>query len=308
MFGHSFAEAHIARFNDVKWTTDPMMPTMKRLRLPKILLTAAAWLSLLGLEAAVFAAGESRRIKIEYVEPKDPKHQSVYDLLMKRRALEQLQALFSPLRLPSDLTLRIADCKGVANAWYHRGTVTICYELLDEIRQSAPKEETPAGILQEDALVGQFLYVAGHEIGHAVFDLLDVPIFASDEDAADQFSTYLMLRLGKDQARRLILGAAYHYKNLLQNPSVTMRLQAFADVHSRPPQRFFNLICTAYGANPEIFAEVVVKGYLPKERAKSCQGEYFRINHAFQRLILPHVDPDIASEVFNEAWLKWAPR
>ena len=117
-----------------------------------------------------------------------------------------------------------------------------------------------------------------------------------------------MLRLGSDQARRLIFGAAYYYKKHLQNPSVTLQLKAFSGEHSTPQQRFFNLLCMAYGANPATFAEVVDKGYLPKERARSCQREYRRVARAFQSLILPHIDRDIASDVLDEGWLGGAPQ
>lgn len=275
---------------------------------PGALLAAATWLWLFAAQAPLMGGeAEPGRIRIDYVAPKDPKHQSLYDLLKAREALEQLQRLFSPLRLPTDLTIQTAGCDGIANAWYERGRVTLCYELLAVIQQPMPKDTTWAGTAQADTILGQFLYIAAHEVGHAVFDLLEVPIFGSEEDAADQFATYTMLRLGKSEARRLIFGAAYYYKKHLQNPIVTMKLKAFSDAHSRPPQRFFNLLCLSYGANTEIFAEVVAKGYLPKERAGSCRREYRRVERAFQRLILPHVDPVLAKEVFDEAWLKLAP-
>ena len=48
-----------------------------------------------------------------------------------------------------------------------------------------------------------------HETGHAVFNMLQIPVLGREEDAADQFAAYLMLRLGKDEARRMILGSAY---------------------------------------------------------------------------------------------------
>jgi hypothetical protein len=103
--------------------------------------------------------------------------------------------------LPSELTLQITECDGVANAWYERGKMTFCYELLELIQKPMPKDVTWADITQEDAVLGQFLYISGHEIGHAVFDLLNVPIFGNEEDAADQFATYFLLRLGKSQAQ-----------------------------------------------------------------------------------------------------------
>jgi hypothetical protein len=37
-----------------------------------------------------------------------------------------------------------------------------------------------------------------HETGHAVFDLLEVPVLGREEDAADLFSAYIMLHFGKD--------------------------------------------------------------------------------------------------------------
>ena len=272
------------------------------------LLAFAAWMLPLGWHAPLIGAeAQPGRVKIEYVVPKDPAHQSLYDLLKQRRVLERLQSLFSPFQLPTDLTIQVTGCDGVANAWYERGGVTLCYELLSLITQPMPKDVAWAGITREDAAVGQFMYIAGHEVGHAMFDLLKTPIFGKEEDAADQFSTYLMLRLGSDQARRLISGAAYYFRRHLQNPSVTTQLQTFSDAHSRPPQRFYNLLCMAYGANPTVFAELLGKGYLPKQRAMGCRGEYRQVANAFQALIVPHIDPDVAKNVWNEAGLTMTP-
>jgi hypothetical protein len=268
------------------------------------LISAAASCALLGMHAAVVRADvEAGRVKIEYIAPKDEKYQSLYQLLKDRRALEQLQRLFSPLKLPSELTIQTSECNGIANAWYERGKVTICYELLDQIRRPMPADVSWAGITQADAIVGQFLFISAHEIGHAVFHLLEVPIFGNEEDAADQFAAYSMLRLGKDQARRLVFGAAYYHRKHIQKPTVTLSREAFADTHGKPQQRFFNLLCVSYGANPEIFAEVVEKGYLPKGRSGRCRLEYRRVERAVQRLIQPHVDRAIAKEVLDETWL-----
>jgi len=273
-----------------------------------ILIAATVWSALLGpWITEVHAGAEGGRIRVEYVAPKDARHQAIYDLLRERHALERLQRLFSPLRLPSELVLQTSECEGIANAWYERGKVTICYELLNVIQQPIPKDVTWGGITHGDAVVGQFLYISAHEIGHGLFDLLNVPVFGNEEDAADQLATYFMLRLGKDQARRLIYGAAYYYRKHLQNPRVTLGLEAFSGAHSKPQQRFFNLLCMGYGANPAEFAEVVDKGYLPKSRSVSCQREYRRITAAFQQLILPHVDQSIAKEVLDEEWLDLQP-
>jgi len=74
---------------------------------------------------------------------------------------------------------------------------------------------------------------------------LQIPLFGREEDAADQFSTYIMLRFDKEEARRLIMGSAYQYKGDLLSPTVTMPQQAFADEHGTPRRSASSICCLA---------------------------------------------------------------
>jgi hypothetical protein len=243
------------------------------------------------------------RIKIEYVPPTNPQHEEIYKHVKEVHALEKVQAIFSPFRLPMDLTVKTVGCDGQINAWYQRPTLTLCYEYLEAIMRNAPKDVTAAGVTPVDAMVGQFYYVVSHEMGHAMFDLLDVPFFGHAEDVADEFSTFMMLHLGKDQATRLISGAAYSYKNAVQNPAVIVPLQAFSDVHGTPAQRFYNMLCLAYGADPKTFSRIAENKYLPETRAPDCQREWYEVAASFKRYILPHVDLELAKQVMDKDWL-----
>ena len=249
------------------------------------------------------ADAQSNRIGIEYVPPKNPAHQPLYEMLKERRVLEKLQEIFSPFQLPIELTFKTVGCDGASNAWYSRPTVTICYEYLAEIQRDMPKETTAAGVTPADAVLGQFFYAVAHEAGHAMFDLLGVPIFGHQEDAADQFAGYIILQFGKAEARRLIVGAANSYSKYVKNPTVTAPLTAFSDEHGPPAQRYYNLLCLAYGADPVVFADVVDKNYLPKERARLCRGQYGELNYAFHQLIAPHLDRQLAKQVMDKSWL-----
>jgi len=142
-----------------------------------------------------------------------------------------------------------------------------------------------------------------HESGHAVFDLLKIPVFGREEDAADQFSSYIMLHFGKEDAYRLIEGSAYQYKaDILKSQSSTT-ITKFADIHGTPAQRFYNVLCIAYGADRKLFADVVEKGYLPEDRADGCDGEYEQIAYAFKALIDPHLDEALARKVLKR-WMR----
>jgi hypothetical protein len=253
---------------------------------------------------------QTNRIRIEYIAPKNPEHQSLHDMLKARAALETVQKLFSPFRLPMDVTIKTVGCDMV-NAWYEiqdgRAAVTICYEYLQVIMQHAPKETTPEGVTRADALVGQILFLVAHEMGHAVFELFDLPVFGREEDAADQLAAYFLLQLGKERVRGLIGGAAYMYagyvKDYKENPKVAVPLEAFSSNHGSPEERFYNLLCVAYGADRELFADLVEKGYLPKTRAGSCPYEYKTLAKAVRSQIGPHVDRQMATEIWQSNWM-----
>jgi hypothetical protein len=251
-------------------------------------------------------------IFIAYEPPQDPQLQPVYEWVKERRGLEMIKTLLSPFRIPVDLTIKTIGCNGVANAWFDRDgknrTIRICYEYLKEVRDKLPKETTPAGIESHDALLGQLLFAVLHESGHAMFDIFDVPIFGHQEDAADQFATYIMLQFGGERAHRLIKGAAWSYhgfiKDLKDKPQVNMPLAAFSSDHGQPEERFYNLVCTAYGYDPKTFAEVVEKDYLPQSRAKKCKFEYEDITYAMSTVMGPHVDKALAKKVLATTWIQ----
>jgi hypothetical protein len=236
------------------------------------------------------AWSNSERVRIEYREPKNRTQEPILKSLKEHRVLETLQDLLSTFQLPRSLLLLTKDCDGVSNAWYEDNVVTMCYEFVADIYLRAPLKTTDAGITRDDTIVGTLVQVLLHETGHALFELLEIPIFGREEDAADQFAAYLILQMHREDARRIIDGVT----QMLWNQSTLQKADrdAFSNVHGLPAQRFFNLICLAYGHHPWYYADIVKKGLLPEERAESCKAEYGQIAHAMDALISPHIDPD----------------
>jgi len=237
------------------------------------------------------------RIDISYVEPRNPAHQQIYELLKERRVLERFRAYLSPLRLPTTLILKADGCDGESNAWYEESdhTVTVCYEYLDDVLKNAPETTTAAGVTRKDAIVGPAVEVFLHEVGHAIFNLLKVPILGREEDAADQVADYLILHLDDDIARQVVAGIGYMYAHEMKEQ--TPGLQQFANVHGLSAQRFYNLLCMAYGKDPKLFGDVVERGYLPESRADTCGDEYKQVDYAFGKLIYPYIDQAVVKKV-----------
>lgn len=277
---------------------------MTRLGRPTAWLFAVACSTVFIVSPAAAADSEVRanRMQVEYVPPANPDHQKLYEMLKERRALEKLQSIFSPFRLPIDLTLRTVPCDGVSNAWWHRPDVSVCYEYLAEVLRSMPKETTAEGVTPADAVVGQFFYVFAHEMGHAMFEMLEVPVFGNAEDAADHFAVFLMLKFEKNEARGLIVGAAYSYRKYVQGSEISAPLVAFSDAHSAPAQRYFNLLCLAYGSDTVMYGDFVARGYLPQGRANSCKREHDQVAFAFKKTIRPHLDQELAKQVTQREW------
>jgi hypothetical protein len=171
----------------------------------------------------------------------------------------------------------------------------------------APKDSLPFGLTPRDVMLGQFLYAALHEFGHASFDLYDVPVFGREEDAADQFATFIMLRFKNERARKLIAGAAQSFKEFVKdytaNPNLTVPLRAFSSNHGSPEQRYYNLLCITYGSDQKEFAEVVKQNYLPETRASRCRYEFQMLRYAFRHEITPHIDMKMAANVLNMDWI-----
>lgn len=254
------------------------------------------------------AAPMTNRVSVSYVPPTNPDHQRIYEDLKEHRALEKLQELLSPVQLPRPLKLSVAGCNGEADAFYGDDAITICYEYLDYLWRNMPAKTTPAGVAPIDAVIGPFVDTSLHEFAHALFDMLDLPVFGREEDAADQVAAYIYLQLGEAEARRLIMGTAYAYfaeaKSGEAPKSPEEFAKAFADQHGMPAQRAYNVLCIAYGADPKLFGDVVTKGYLPKERAEVCDEEYEQVQDAFEKLIAPHIDRALAEKYMDETWLR----
>lgn len=269
----------------------------------KLILTVSGLVFVITLAVIAYGTPKVNRVSIRYVTPKNPEHQLVYMQMKQRGALEELQTFLSPLLLPRTLGIRLADCDGETDAFYDFASITICYELIAELWENMPEETTPAGIDPIDTVIGPLFEIALHEVAHALFDLLRLPVLGREEDAADQVAAYILLQLDDTEARRLITGAAHAYGTEELRTGKCRSLEDYSSEHSTPAQRAFNTLCIAYGANRRLFANVVSEGYLPKARAEFCHEEYEQVQDAFDILIQPHIDPELQKQIHGRAWL-----
>jgi hypothetical protein len=269
-----------------------------------LVLTVSGIILVCALSMTAFAASKTNRISIRYVPPKNPVHQEIYLDLKQRDALKRLQEFLSPIMLPEKLQISVTECDGEADAFYEDAVITICYEYINELWENMPKETTPGGAEPIDTVIGPLFEASLHEVGHALFEMLELPVLGREEDAADQVAAYIMLQFDEVVARRLVAGTAYAYRIDAQRSGPCRPVEDYAKEHSTPAQRAFNLLCIAYGADTKMFADIVSEGHLPMARAEFCEEEYEQVQDAFELLITPHLDPVLAEKVRNKSWLQ----
>lgn len=125
---------------------------------------------------------------------------------------------------------------------------------------------------EQNAFVqANILSIIYHELGHAVIDLLDVPIYGQEEDAADVMAVLLIHELFEEStAQRIAYDSAFGYIN---DPGQTEEVP-YWDLHGPDEQRYYNHVCLFYGANVEERELLADDLGLPEERAESCAEEF----------------------------------
>lgn len=245
-------------------------------------------------------------IRIVYEQPKNPALVKVQGLLREKKFLEKLQEIFGIVRLPKPPVVRAQQCDDV-NAYYdyEKDEIVVCYELVAVMQQIAPAKTTPMGVTPDDAVAGPLALFAMHEMAHGIFNQLQIPVLGNVEDAADRVAFFAILQFSPEEAKRVIGGAAYFFSRLSEMEQVSR--DTLANLHSLSGQRFYSLICLAYGADKKLFEGVVSKKFLPEERAEFCHLEYKQAAHAVQTLIRPHIDQTKRDQALSKKWLTPVP-
>jgi Putative metallopeptidase len=262
----------------------------------------------LATPAAAQTSTELRNSKITvgYVEPSSDEYKALAARFKARTFLEELAQFLSPLVLPRELKLIAQECKDKGMSNYYQpseNAIYFCYAFLQRIEDGAPTPGKPDRLglaTRAEAIVGMFIGSALHETGHAVFNMLNVPVFGREEDAADEMAIFIALQLDKDVARTIVKGRARFY-GLYGNPE---EFADFSDEHGTSSQRFYNFLCLAYGGDPDNFKDIADKGVLPATRAPHCAAEYQKVFRAFSKTVLPFIDREMMAKVRARKWLR----
>lgn len=133
----------------------------------------------------------------------------------------------------------------------------------------------------KDFLAANLLAVFYHEFGHALVDVMKLPIYGQEEDAADVASAVMINTLfEEDVATRIADAFARGFLGDFETEDV-----AYWDVHGPTQQRYYNFVCVFYGANPAARERFADSHQLPRPRKRTCPDEFAQADHAWGDVI-----------------------
>ncbi|MFI1505571.1 DUF4344 domain-containing metallopeptidase [Streptomyces sp. NPDC020597] len=208
-------------------------------------------------------------VTVRYEQPSTPDMGDAA-FLRTRKLPEAAAASVSALvTLDPPVVMVVRSCGGEGSA-YDPGArrIEICYEEISETRalyRASGRQPS------DDVLSAVTLETLFHESAHAVIDVLGLPMSVREEDRADQFAAFMLLRDGPEGEERLISAAQAWRLSAITYENVD---DGHEDEHSTDEQRAVNHLCYVYGAAPARHAGLVGPRSLPARRAHGCAQEW----------------------------------
>ena len=148
-------------------------------------------------------------------------------------------------------------------------------------------------------IVGAFVQQVLHEVAIATFDILEIPVWGRERDAADKLAGFIMMQFGRDVAHKVLVGAAWFFE-----VSERQWIRPISPAMQSPEaQRFYNYLCIAYRCGSDNLQIPGRPEHDAARRAQRCSNEFLSLRQAFMQQILPHVDMPLLKRVQSATWL-----
>lgn len=174
--------------------------------------------------------------------------------------------------------------------------VLLCVLLMLSFSIAGARAQEPEQTPEEEAaifLLGNLSFIMFHEIGHALVDLYNLPVLGREEDAVDNFATVLMVTNDGDPVLdQMVMGAAEGWLLSHELAEAQGYEPLWAGEHGLDLQRFYSIMCLLYASAPDSYEELADDIDLPEDRRLGCQVEYEQLLATWDKLLVPHVQPD----------------
>ena len=138
-------------------------------------------------------------------------------------------------------------------------------------------------------VVGNTLFVMGHELGHVLISEMNMPVLGREEDAADSFAVVTALKLGTAASERVLIEAGKGWVLSSMRDKKQKAALAFYDEHGLDLQRSYNVVCMMVGSDAEKYKQLADDTKLPEERRTSCVRDYKTTVWSWDEMLKPNL-------------------
>jgi Putative metallopeptidase len=135
---------------------------------------------------------------------------------------------------------------------------------------------------------GNVLFVAAHELGHALVSEMKLPILGREEDAADVFAILTALWMGDQLSQQVLQDAATGWFLAARRDRREGRGLDYYERHGLNEQRAYQIVCLMFGSDPVRFKTLADETKLPQDRRRTCVWDYETVVASWEKLLAPH--------------------
>ena len=181
--------------------------------------------------------------------------------------------------------LTVKECGELGAWWDGSQQIVVCREVLTNAQANAAAFLQKGLVSQASAIkiaAGQIFYVVFHELAHALIQRHKLPYTGRQEDVADQFAANILLNSNDPD---LYVGAINLASQFERKQGFKIFFKSeLSDEHALGAQRKFQMLCWAYGRNPQSIHQMALNAGMPQRRLDRCPEEYADMKRNIERI------------------------
>lgn len=132
-------------------------------------------------------------------------------------------------------------------------------------------------------------HILQHEVGHALIELLALPVLSQEEDAADLYATMDVLDNFEDAEARQILTYAVMANLKMATEAGAPDIEDYYGEHDLDIQRAYRIVCLGFGTDSDAFTKMADRFAMPEGRRDGCIDDANRAWESWDRVLAPHM-------------------
>jgi hypothetical protein len=245
------------------------------------------------------APSDKGKFILEIKDNKNPKLKNIEKYLKQDGRLNDIvNAMNQTLRIPYDIKIIVTDTAKGPRYSYKEKTIYLDYNMmalqLKLYDKYHPNESAESRRHYFNNVNRFFLY---HELGHALIDAYHLPVLGQEEDGADALGAVISLKYLPKGYQVLVDSADFF--NLYDRVQGTDE-SSYWDEHDLNRQRYYRLLCYAYGKSPVLVEKKIQHFYnkglneFMKDRADYCHYGYNEAYFSWMVLLQPYLKANVS--------------